>query len=129
MAHSGNARVYRLGQVCARTGLSARQLRSWERLGLIAPNRTDGNQRIYTQADIETLERAVALRRAGLSLAEMRLVFRIMAGNRLGADVDGLRQVRALLTRTRRELDVADRLVDAVEQVLLRRTSSSSRPI
>ncbi len=44
-------------------GISATVIRSWERLGLIRPERTDSKYRLYTADDIRRLKRARFLRR------------------------------------------------------------------
>lgn len=45
-----------LGVVCRRTGLKPDRLRAWERrYGVVQPQRSAGNQRLYSEADIEHL--------------------------------------------------------------------------
>ncbi|MBA3826106.1 MAG: MerR family transcriptional regulator [Ktedonobacterales bacterium] len=65
--------LYRIEQVAARTGLTKRTLRYYEEIGLLAaPSRTDGNYRLYTEADVARLERICQLKEAlGLTLAEL----------------------------------------------------------
>lgn len=64
---------YRIEQVAARTGLTKRTLRYYEEIGLLAaPSRTEGNYRLYTEADVVRLERICALKEAlGLTLTEL----------------------------------------------------------
>lgn len=58
---SGKAR-YSIGVVCRRTGLKSDRLRAWERrYGVVEPERSEGNQRLYTDEDVERL---TLLRRA-----------------------------------------------------------------
>jgi DNA-binding transcriptional MerR regulator len=48
------ASVYKIGVVSRRTGLSASTLRLWEdQFGLLAPARTAGGTRLYSESDIE----------------------------------------------------------------------------
>lgn len=48
------ASVYKIGVVSRRTGLSASTLRQWEdQYGLLAPARTAGGTRLYSESDIE----------------------------------------------------------------------------
>jgi DNA-binding transcriptional MerR regulator len=48
------ARLYKIGAVSRRTGLSPSTLRSWEEeYGLLAPARTLGGTRLYSEADVE----------------------------------------------------------------------------
>jgi len=64
----------RIEQVSARTGLTKRTLRYYEEIGLLAPpTRTEGGYRLYSQDDIEHLERIKRLKDLlGFSLAEIR---------------------------------------------------------
>src|SRR3984957_13091132 len=57
------------------TGLSQRVLRHWEELGLVTPARTAAGHRRYGPSEITRLYRALALRQAGLRLAQiMKLI-------------------------------------------------------
>jgi DNA-binding transcriptional MerR regulator/methylmalonyl-CoA mutase cobalamin-binding subunit len=48
--------LHSVGVVCRRTGLKSDRLRAWERrYGVVAPIRSDGNQRLYRQEDIDRL--------------------------------------------------------------------------
>ena len=64
----------RIEQVSARTGLTKRTLRYYEEIGLLAPpTRTEGGYRLYSQDDIQHLERIKRLKDLlGFSLAEIR---------------------------------------------------------
>jgi len=61
-----------IGEVVARTGLSERTVRFYEQEGLIDPRRTDAGRRIYDRAELTTLYRITALKRAGFSLSEIK---------------------------------------------------------
>jgi MerR family transcriptional regulator, thiopeptide resistance regulator len=54
--------------IAKRFGVSAKALRVYERLGLIAPARTEAGWRAYGRADIERLAAIVALKQLGLPL-------------------------------------------------------------
>ncbi len=64
---------YTIEQVAARTGLTKRTLRYYEELGLMLPtDRTEGNYRRYSKADIQRLEHIKKLRDLlGFSLADI----------------------------------------------------------
>jgi DNA-binding transcriptional MerR regulator len=50
------AGVYKIGVVSKKTGLSASTLRLWEdQYGLLAPHRTRGGTRLYSQSDVERI--------------------------------------------------------------------------
>ena len=65
---------YRIEQVAARTGLTKRTLRYYEEIGLLDPQtRSEGNYRLYSEADLARLERICRLKSTlGLSLAETK---------------------------------------------------------
>ena len=67
-------RFYTIEQVATRTGLTKRTLRYYEEVGLLRPtDRTEGNYRRYSEADIERLERIKKLRDLlGFSLNDIR---------------------------------------------------------
>jgi DNA-binding transcriptional MerR regulator/quercetin dioxygenase-like cupin family protein len=57
-------RLLRISMVARRLGISSSALRSWETLGLITPRRTASRYRLYAEADVRLLQRAIFLRRA-----------------------------------------------------------------
>jgi len=66
--------TYRIGEVAALVGVTARTLRYWEELGLLgaSADRPKGGHRLYTQADVARLRELVRLRDLlGLSLEEL----------------------------------------------------------
>ena len=66
-------RLYRIGTLAARTGLSVRALRHYDAEGLLCPAaRTGAGHRLYSAGDIDRLQRIVSLRALGLSLADVR---------------------------------------------------------
>src|SRR4051794_19501680 len=67
-------RFYKIEQVTAGTGFTKRTLRYYEEVGLLPPtNRTEGNYRRYSEADIQRLERIKILRDLlGFSLTDIR---------------------------------------------------------
>jgi len=50
--------------VARRLAISSSALRAWEALGLVSPQRTQSRYRMYTEADVRLLQRAIFLRRA-----------------------------------------------------------------
>jgi DNA-binding transcriptional MerR regulator/quercetin dioxygenase-like cupin family protein len=57
-------RLLRISEVARRVGISSSALRAWEALGLVSPHRTKSRYRLYADADVRLLQRAVFLRRA-----------------------------------------------------------------
>jgi DNA-binding transcriptional MerR regulator/quercetin dioxygenase-like cupin family protein len=57
-------RMLRISEVAGRLGISSSALRAWEALGLVSPRRTASRYRMYAEADVRLLQRALFLRRA-----------------------------------------------------------------
>lgn len=65
-------RPLRIQEVAAEVGLTARSIRYYEEIGLLAPARSDGAYRLYDEEDLDRLRFIKALRDdAGFSLAEI----------------------------------------------------------
>ena len=64
-----------IAEVARRTGLSSRALRFYEARGLVIPLRSASGRRHYGVGELERLHRLVALKRAGLSLADIKRLF------------------------------------------------------
>ena len=93
----------RIGELAEATGLTVRTLRHYEAVGLLQPvERSESGYRRYRAEDAERLYTIVALRRLGLSLAQIRAT--------LAAEPAGLRQMLA-----RHASDVRDRIASLVE--------------
>ena len=77
-AGAGGEEYARIEQVAARTGLTKRTLRYYEEIGVLAPpSRTEGGYRLYSEHDIQELERIKRLKDLlGFSLAEIREIAR-----------------------------------------------------
>lgn len=72
---TGNDSIYPISVVMNMTNLTARQIRYYETHGLIKPARSKGNQRLYTQTDVERLEMIKSLLEKGLNLDGIKAVF------------------------------------------------------
>src|SRR5690242_9894716 len=58
-------------EVAKRTGLTSRALRFYEARGLLKPLRTYSGRRLYGRGELERIQQILALKRAGLSLAQI----------------------------------------------------------
>ncbi len=67
-----HAPVYSIGVVKNMTDLSKRQIRYYEETELVIPDRTSGNQRLYSLADVEKLLRIKKLLERGLNIEDVR---------------------------------------------------------
>lgn len=74
LQHVDELKHYRIEHVAERTGLTPRTLRYYEEIGLLCPSaRTEGNYRLYTEAEIAKLERIKQYRETlGLTLKEVQ---------------------------------------------------------
>ncbi|HEY9401620.1 MAG TPA: helix-turn-helix transcriptional regulator [Pyrinomonadaceae bacterium] len=69
------SRTYTISAVAEQYGLHQQTLRLYEREGLIKPSRSDGNTRLYTDADLERLEVILSLTRdLGVNLAGVEII-------------------------------------------------------
>lgn len=65
--------VVPIGEVQKLTNLSARQIRYYERLGLVSPARTGGRQRLFSDRDVARLKQIERLHAEGLSLTAIKV--------------------------------------------------------
>jgi DNA-binding transcriptional MerR regulator len=86
------AGVFAISVAAEMTSLQIQNLRVYERRGLVAPGRTSGGTRLYSEADIDRLHRIRDLLADGLNLAGIAAVLELEAENeRLRAEVARLR--------------------------------------
>lgn len=64
-----NRPLYMIGVAAELAGVHPQTLRIYEQKGLVSPQRTSGNTRMYSQADIERLQLINALTDEGINLA------------------------------------------------------------
>jgi DNA-binding transcriptional MerR regulator/quercetin dioxygenase-like cupin family protein len=100
-------RPLRISEVARRVGISSSALRAWEALGLVTPQRTESRYRVYSEADVRLLQRAIFLRRArGLNPAAIVHVLKRQGVVSPRAEVS-LPGQRFRRLRTRRGLSLA----------------------
>ncbi|MEA5116734.1 MAG: MerR family transcriptional regulator [Propionicimonas sp.] len=100
-----------IGDLAARSGISARMLRHYDRLGLVSPTaRTAGGYREYAPEDVSRLFQVEALRSLGLSLQQVAEVL---------ADLcfDPTAMVDEVAARTRERLARDQELLDRLDQI------------
>ena len=97
--------------VAKRTGLTSRALRFYEARGLLKPLRTYSGRRLYGRGELERIQQILALKRAGLSLAQ---IGRLTASGKL--DLGALVQAQLKIIEERRaELDEARALLLSIK--------------
>lgn len=100
--------MLRISEVARRVNISSSALRAWEQLGLLAPQRTKSRYRLYSEADVRLLQRALFLRRArGLNPAAIVHVLKRQGAVRLPAETASLPGQRFRRLRARRGLSLA----------------------
>src|SRR4249920_3296663 len=71
----GAGRYYMISVVSKAYGIHPQTLRLYEREGLLKPSRTDGNTRLYSEADLKQLEVILNLTRdLGVNLAGVEII-------------------------------------------------------
>ena len=90
-----------IGELSARSGVSSSALRFYERQGLIASHRTDGNQRRYDRATLRRLALVQAGKAAGVPLERIRAALELLPNRRTPTKRDWERLSRSWA----RELD------------------------
>ena len=97
--------------VAKRTGVTSRALRFYEARGLLKPLRTYSGRRLYGRGELERIQQILALKRAGLSLAQIGKLT-AHGSMDLGAIVDA--QLKVIEER-KAELDEARQLLLSVK--------------
>lgn len=81
MDRSSGAGVYAISVVAQLVGTGQQNIRLYERRGLLAPDRTAGGTRQYSDADLVVLRRIGELLEEGLNLAGVAKVLELEAAN------------------------------------------------
>jgi DNA-binding transcriptional MerR regulator len=87
-----------IAEIARLTGLTARALRFYEARGLVTPLRTASGRRHYGPAELERLHQIVAMKRAGLTLAQIQ---RLASGRRIDLRSIVEAQIETLAERER----------------------------
>lgn len=100
-----------IGEVAELSGISARMLRHYDRIGLVSPTgRTLGGYRQYSEDDLRRLFHVEGLRLLGLSLQEISVTLRELSFSPSS-------MVEQLIARTRERLAREQELLRRLEQV------------
>ena len=96
-----NRPLYMIGVAAELAGMHPQTLRSYEQKGLVTPQRTRGNTRMYSQADIERLALINELTDEGINLAGVIRILDLQGRlNDRDREIDDLhRRVRRLADR------------------------------
>ncbi|MEX1178770.1 MAG: MerR family transcriptional regulator [Nitriliruptor sp.] len=102
--------VLRIGEVSRRTGVAVPTLRAWERrYGLLAPARTEGGHRLYSEQDVDRVRAMMELTAAGWSAsAAARQVLHAPASITRLTPLAGEGGAAELISRLARAIDAFD---------------------
>ena len=89
MAEPRARALYAISVAAELTGAGVQNLRVYERRGLVAPDRTEGGTRRYSEDDLDRVRRILVLLEDGLNLAGVAMVLDLEDDNaRLRARLD-----------------------------------------
>lgn len=111
-ANDGTTGVYGITTAAQLAGMSMQALRLYERKGLLAPTRTTGGTRRYSDADIARLRRISVLIGDGINLTGIARVLGLEADNA------GLRTRNADLTTSNTALRASNTALQATNTAL-----------
>jgi MerR family transcriptional regulator, heat shock protein HspR len=117
-------RYVMISVIAERYGIHPQTLRLYEREGLIVPQRSAGNTRLYDEVAIERLEAILTLTRdLGVNLAGVELVLSLRSEvNRLEGELARLvRQLRSETAARQPEMDRSRALVPLSSRALVKR--------
>ena len=106
---------YYSSQFARMASVSVRTLRYYDKVGLLSPSHhTSVGHRLYSSADLVSLQHILALKFLGFSLEEIRVL--LQAGPQRLEDV--LAQQRAMLQERRAQLDTIIQAIEETERLL-----------
>ena len=111
-----NRPLYMIGVAAELAGMHPQTLRSYEQKGLVTPQRTSGNTRMYSQADIERLALINELTDEGINLAGVIRILDLQGRlSERDQEIDDLhRRVRKLADRVH-ELETRESIAALVQ--------------
>ena len=115
-----NRPVYMIGVAAELAGVHPQTLRNYEQKGLVTPQRTSGNTRMYSQADIERLEFINQLTSEGINLAGVVRILDLQGRlDERDEEIDDLhRRVRRLADRVH-ELETRESVSSLVSETAI----------
>jgi MerR family transcriptional regulator, redox-sensitive transcriptional activator SoxR len=109
---AGNAATLTIGQVALRSGVAPSALRFYEAEGLIASERSDGNQRRYQRAVLRRVAVIQAGRAAGIPLASIRAALALLPADRPPSKRDWTKLSRAWRSDVEERIALLERVRD-----------------
>lgn len=106
MVTDRNQPLYMIGVAAELAGVHPQTLRAYEQKGLLTPQRTSGNTRMYSQADIERLALINELTAEGINLAGVMRILDLQ--NRLEESEEELAKLHRRVQRLARRVSELD---------------------
>ncbi len=103
-----------IGELAARSGVAASALRFYGERGLIAAERTAGNQRVYPRASLRRVAFIRAAQEVGLTLDEISATLATLPSDRTPVKHDWERLSRLWRDRLDERIDELERLRDSL---------------
>jgi DNA-binding transcriptional MerR regulator len=73
---------YTMAIVVKLTGVESHRIRRFEEGGLLTPERTQGNQRLFSEKDIVTIKQAAKLENEGINVEGIKAIMAMRRGER-----------------------------------------------
>ena len=64
------------------TGVESHRIRRYKEGGLLSPERTEGNQRLFSESDIEVIREAAKLESEGINVEGIKAILSMRRGER-----------------------------------------------
>ena len=77
-----NINNFTMAIVVKLTGVESHRIRRFEEGGLLAPERTQGNQRLFSEKDVATIKQAAKLEDQGLNVEGIKAILAMRRGER-----------------------------------------------
>jgi DNA-binding transcriptional MerR regulator len=113
-----NSKFYRIDEVANRTGLTKRAIRYYEDLNLISPRRTESAYRLYTDEDLEKIQRIISLKESlAFSLAEIKNALELdnEVKNILSAETADLATLKNYIEMIRRQINLIEEKINKLK--------------
>jgi MerR family redox-sensitive transcriptional activator SoxR len=104
-----------IGELAERSGVAPSALRYYEELGLIAAERTAGNQRRYPRATLRRVAFIRSAQRVGLTLDEVAAALATLPSGRTPTKADWARLSRGWRPRIDAQIERLERLRDKLD--------------
>ncbi len=78
---------YTMAVAVMMTGVAAHRIRKYENFGLCKPTRTNSNQRLYSDCDIELIRQIASLDKDGVNVPGIKLILNLPKSGNLAQQI------------------------------------------